>query len=72
MALKLPFNINVSKDAQAAVAFLSVVGAVGTQILHDTSSFLPNTWAAGVTSVLAVIAAVAGFIEKVEPVIDDL
>ncbi|OIN79362.1 hypothetical protein BMG05_18430 [Mycobacterium malmoense] len=58
--------------AQATVAVLSAVGAAGTVLLHDLAGFLPAGWAAGISSVLAVLAAVAGFIEHEEPVIDDL
>jgi hypothetical protein len=70
MSIKLPFK--PSKAAQAAVAFLSAVSAVGTQALHTFAGFLSPEWAAAITSGLAVIAAVAGFVRTAEPLIDDL
>lgn len=70
MPIKLPFKL--SHAAQATVAFLSAVAAIGTQILHDAAGFLPNGWTAVITSTLAVVAAIAGFIEKAEPLIGDL
>ncbi|TDH57562.1 hypothetical protein E2F47_01995 [Mycobacterium eburneum] len=68
-SIKLPFA--PSKAAQAVVAVLSAIGAAGTAILHDTSGVLPPNWATTITSVLAVIAAVSGFLQKAEPLIDD-
>lgn len=70
MAIKLPFK--PSKAAQATVAFLSAVSAVGTQLLHTCAGFLSPDWAAALTSGLAVIAALAGFVQTAEPLIDDL
>lgn len=70
MSIKLPFK--PSRAAQATVAFLSAVSAVGTQALHEFAGFLPNDWTAVITSGLAVIAAVAGFVKTAEPLIDDL
>ncbi|PIJ36722.1 hypothetical protein BMW24_003380 [Mycobacterium heckeshornense] len=70
MSIKLPFA--PSKAAQAVVAILTTVGAVGTTLLHDLGGVLPASWAAAITSGLAVIAGVAGFIRKAEPLIGDL
>lgn len=69
MAIKLPFK--PSRAAQATVAVLGAVSAVGTQVLHALTGFLPPDWAAIVTSALAVVAAVAGFVQTAEPLIDD-
>lgn len=60
-------SFNLSHELQAAIAFLSALGAVLTTVLHDTSGFLPGSWSAAVTSILTVIAAVNGFLAKVEP-----
>lgn len=70
MSIKLPFK--PSRAAQAAVAFLGAFGAAGTSILHAASGFLTPDWAAAITSGLTVIAALAGFIQTAEPLIDDL
>ena len=70
VSIKLPFNI--SHVVQAIVAVLSSVGAIGTQILQDTNGILPDGVAAAVSSLLTVIAAIAGFLKKAEPVIDDI
>jgi hypothetical protein len=59
-------SINLSQTAQKVVAFLSATGAVGTTLMHTYGNFLPATWAAVVTSGLAVLAAVAGFIQDTE------
>ena len=69
MSIKLPFK--PSQAAQGAVAFLSAVGAVGTQLLHTFGHVLSPDQAAAVTSGLAIIAALAGFIKTAEPIIDD-
>jgi hypothetical protein len=69
MAIRLPFK--PSKAAQAAVAVLSAVSVVGVSVLHSVSGFLSPDWAAAITSGLAVVAAVAGFIRTAEPIIDD-
>lgn len=69
MSIKLPFDL--SKDAQAAVAILSAGGAIGAQLLTQLNGILPASWAAVITSVLAVVAGIAGFIEKSEPLIDE-
>jgi hypothetical protein len=60
-------KLNLSRDAQITVAVLSAIGAVGTTLVHDFGGLLPTGWAAAITSVLAVVAAVAGFIKGVEP-----
>lgn len=70
MALKLPFDVPAA--VQATIAVLGVVGAAGTEILHDVSGFLSPGWATGISSVLAVIAGIAGFLQKTEPLINDL
>ncbi|BBZ09842.1 MULTISPECIES: hypothetical protein [Mycobacterium] len=70
MSIKLPFK--PSKAAQAAVAVLAATGSVGTYALHEFAGILPETWAGAISSGLAVIAAVAGFIKTAEPLIDDL
>jgi hypothetical protein len=70
MAVKLPFSL--SKTAQAVVATLAAVSSAGTQILHAWAGFLPPNWSIAVSSVLAAIAAVAGFIQKAEPILDEL
>lgn len=70
MAIKLPFNL--SKATQAVIATLSAVGAAGTAILHAWAGFLSPDVSATVTSILAGVAAVAGFLTKAEPIIDDL
>lgn len=70
MSIKLPFK--PSRAAQATVALLSAVGAAGTSILHAASGFLTPDWAAAITSGLTLIAAIAGFVQTAEPLIDDL
>jgi hypothetical protein len=70
MSIKLPFK--PSAAAQAAVAFLGATGAVGTYALHEYAAFLPASWSVAVSSALALVAGVAGFIEKAEPLIADL
>ena len=70
MSIKLPFK--PSRAAQATVAFLSAVSAIGTSVLHAVSGFLTPDWAAAITSGLAVVAALSGFVQTSEPLIDDL
>lgn len=69
MSIKLPFN--VSHAVQVVVAILSAVAAVGTQTLTALTGIVPANTAAILTSILATIAAIAGFIQKAEPLIDD-
>ena len=68
----MKLSLAPSKAAQATVAFLAATGAVGTYALHEFAAFLPGTWAGAISSGLAVIAGVAGFIEKAEPLIGEL
>lgn len=70
MAIKLPFK--PSRAAQATVAFLAALGATGTAFLHNFAGFLSPHWAATITAALAVVAAVAGFIQDAEPIIGEL
>ena len=65
-------QLDLSKQAQALVAFLSAVGAVGTTVLHDTAGFLSPNLAAALSSLLATVAAIAGFVRDAEPFINDL
>lgn len=69
MSIKLPFN--VSHAVQVVVAVLSAVAAVGTQTLTALTGIIPEHTSAVITSVLATVAAIAGFIEKSEPFIED-
>lgn len=66
--IKLPFK--PSQAAQATVAFLSAVGAIGTQVAHLSAGFLTADQSAALTGLLTAIAAVAGFIRTAEPIID--
>lgn len=68
MSIKLPFN--VSHAVQVTVAVLSAAAAAGTQVLTALVGIIPADTAAAITSILATIAAVAGFIQKSEPLID--
>lgn len=68
--MSLP-KLNLSHDAQILVAFLSSVGVIGTQVLHAVGGMLPGNWVAIITSVLATVAGIAGFIKRNEPLIDD-
>lgn len=68
MSIKLPFK--PSKAAQAVVAVAAALGAVGAELL--VPGVLPDGWSKYVASALTVIAAVAGFIKREEPLIDQL
>lgn len=69
VSIKLPFK--VSHAVQVAVAILSAIAAIGTQTVTALTGVIPTDVAAAVTSVLATIAAIAGFIQKAEPLIED-
>lgn len=68
MSIKLPFK--PSKAAQAVIAIAAALGAIGAQLLAP--GVLPEEWAKYVTSALTVIAAIAGFLKREQPVIDEL
>jgi hypothetical protein len=68
--INVPFN--VPKALQAAIAVLAVIGSAGTEILQDTTAFLPPGWATAISAGLAVVAGVAGFLKQAEPIIDEL
>jgi hypothetical protein len=70
MSIRLPFT--PSRAAQATVAVLAATGATGTYALQQFAGILPASWAGAISSVLAVIAGIAGFIKEAEPVIADL
>ncbi|ORV92820.1 hypothetical protein AWC11_07415 [Mycobacterium interjectum] len=68
MSIRLPFK--PSKAAQAVVAIAAALGAVGTELLAP--GVLPDGWSKYVASALTVIAAIAGFIQREEPLIEGL
>ena len=68
--IKVPFN--VPHIVQVAIAVLSALAVIGVQVVGDVKDVLPAPWTAGLTSFFAVVAAVAGFLKKAEPIIDDL
>ncbi|MCV7100959.1 hypothetical protein [Mycobacterium palustre] len=68
MSIKLPFK--PSKVAQAIVAIAAALGAIGADLLAP--GVLPDGWSKYVASALTVIAAIAGFIQREKPLIDEL
>ena len=70
MALSLPFN--VPQAVQAVIATLAVIGSAGNALLQAWHPFLPADWSVAITAGLAAIAGVSGFLQKAEPLIEDL
>lgn len=68
--IKIPFN--VPHAVQATIAVLSAVAAIGTEALHSSSGLLPQSWVAPLAAFFTLLAAVAGFLKKAEPAIDDI
>lgn len=68
MSIRLPFK--PSRVAQAVVAVLASFGAVGATLLAP--GILPDGWSKYAASALTVVAAIAGFIKREEPLIDEL
>ncbi|OBY33415.1 hypothetical protein [Mycolicibacter kumamotonensis] len=64
------YKLSLANRLQAVVAALATLGSIGTTALHTASGFLPTDWAALLASGLAVVAAVCGFLEKIEHVLE--